>query len=99
VCYLNKVKKISILTSKNFKNRLRSPIAIYADFECFIKTISSCHPNPKKSFTEKYQTHEPSRVSYYLVWNNRKFKPISNTKQNENENIAEIFVQKFERSI
>ena len=48
MCCLNKVKKILILTFKIFENRLRSPIAIYTDFECFTKTISSCHPNPKK---------------------------------------------------
>ena len=46
-----------------FKNHFKSqnvPFVVYADFESFTKPISSHQPDPKESYTKKYQKHEPS---------------------------------------
>ena len=55
-------KKGTMLKSKNYH---RSFI-IYADFECKIKPIQSCEPNPESSYTKKYQKHEPSSFCYCI---------------------------------
>jgi len=39
---------------------------IYADFESFVRPISTCEPDPKKSSTTRYQKHEPSGFSYMI---------------------------------
>ena len=54
------------LKFKNFHHLEKAPFAIYADFECKIKPINTCDPNPNKSYTKKYQEHEPISFSYYI---------------------------------
>ena len=56
-------------TMLKFKNYLRAekvPFIIYADTEALIKPIQSCEPDPKNSYTKKYQKHEPISFSYYI---------------------------------
>ena len=65
-CYGNKetvavkmpIKNTKILF-KNYKNKMKLPFVIYADFECFTKPIHNCDLNPKESFTVEYQQHSP----------------------------------------
>ena len=59
-------KKNNILKFKNHFKKFPLPFVIYADFECFTTPISSCEPNPDKSFTKTYQKHEPSGFCIYL---------------------------------
>ena len=54
------------LEFKNFINSEKAPFAIYADFESLIKPIDNCDPDPNKSYTKKYQKHEPVSFSYYI---------------------------------
>ena len=42
------------------------PFMIYADTECLLKDIQTCEPDPGKSYTKKYQKHEPISFSYYV---------------------------------
>lgn len=51
---------------KNHKNRMRVPFVIYADFECFTEPIDTCSLDASKSFTHKYQKHNPSGFCYYV---------------------------------
>ena len=37
---------------------LKAPFAIYLDLQCLLE--QSCQNNPKKSYTEKKDIHEPS---------------------------------------
>ena len=53
-------KKGTMLEFKNYHRREKVPFIIYADFECFIKPMQSCKPNPESSYTKQYQKHEPS---------------------------------------
>ena len=54
------------LKFKNFINSEKAPFAIYADFESLIKPIDNCDPDPNKSYTKKYQKHEPISFTYYI---------------------------------
>ena len=54
------------LNFKNFLHSEKAPFAIYADFESLIKPIDNCDPDPNKSYTKKYQKHEPVSFTYYI---------------------------------
>ena len=81
---------------KNYFKQLPIPFVVYADFECFTKSIETCNPNPNESYTQDYQKHEPSGFCFYVkgIVSNI-FKPICFTKQRESDNVAEIFVSKL----
>ena len=71
-CYNNECVKIlmpppgTFLRFKNFLHSEKAPFAIYADFESLIKNMDNCDPDPNKSYTKKYQKHEPISFSYYI---------------------------------
>ena len=71
-CYNNECVKIvmpppcTYLRFKNFLHSEKAPFAIYADFESLIKPIHNCDPDLNKSYTKKYQKHEPVSFSYYI---------------------------------
>jgi hypothetical protein len=52
---------------KDYHKQLKVPFAIYADFESLTTKIDLTQPNPEKSFTEKYQHHQPCGFSYIVV--------------------------------
>ena len=72
-CYNNECVKIvmpqqgTYLRFKNFPHSEKAPFAIYADFESLIKPMDNCNPDPNKSYTKKYQKHEPISFSYYIL--------------------------------
>ena len=86
----------SKLGFKNYFKKLPIPFVVYADFECFTKSIETCNPNPNESYTQDYQKHEPSGFCFYIkgIVSNI-FKPICFTKQKKSDNVAEIFVSKL----
>ena len=88
--------KNSNLGFKNYFKKLPIPFVVYADFECFTKSIETCNPNPTDSYTIDYQKHTPSGFCFYIkgIVPNI-FKPIIYTKQKDSDNIAEIFVSKL----
>ena len=72
-CYNNECVKIvmpppgTFLRFKNFLHSEKAPFAVYADFESLIKPMDNCNPDPNKSYTKKYQKHEPISFSYYIL--------------------------------
>ena len=58
---------------KDYHKQLKVPFAIYADFESLTTKIDSTQPNPEKSFTEKYQHHQPCGFSYIVVSDYEKY--------------------------
>ena len=50
----------------NFLHSERAPFAIYADFESLLKPLETCKPDPNKSYTHKYQKHEPLSFRYFI---------------------------------
>ena len=84
-CYNNECVKISMppqntfLRFKNFRYSEKAPFAIYADFESLIKPMDNCNPDPNRSYTKKYQKHEPISFCYYIeCFNNTLCKEIFN---------------------
>ena len=71
-CSNNECVKINMppegtfLKFKNFLHSEKAPFAIYADFESKLKPIDNCGPDPNKSYTKKYQKHEPISFIYYI---------------------------------
>ena len=71
-CYNNECVKIvmpppgTFLKFKNFHHSEKAPFVIYADFESLIKPMDNCDPDPNKSYTKKYQKHEPISFCYYI---------------------------------
>ena len=65
-------KKGTMLEFKNYHRLEKVPFIVYADFECNIKPIQSCDPNPKnrdsteRRYTKQYQKHEPSSFCYHI---------------------------------
>ena len=73
---------------KNFLHSERAPFAIYADFESIVKPLDTCEPDPNKSYTLKYQKHEPVSFVYYIKSFNEsvyKSKLRSYVKENEED--------------
>ncbi|XP_028416044.1 uncharacterized protein LOC114539626 [Dendronephthya gigantea] len=61
------------LSFKDYHKQLKVPFAIYADFESFTTKINLVKQNPEKSFTEKYQHHQPCGFSYIVVSDHAKY--------------------------
>lgn len=45
------------------------PLFMVCDFECFLKKIDTCGPDPNKSFTQELQSHQPAGFGAYLISN------------------------------
>ena len=59
-------KEGTMLKFKNYLHAEKVSFIIYADTEALIKPIQSCEPDPKNSYTKKYQKHDPISFSYYI---------------------------------
>ena len=89
-------KSGTMLHFKNYHKRLPIPFVVYADFECFTKSINTCCPNPKESYNYNYQKHEPSGFCFYVKGIvDKKTKPIIYTKTSEDEDVSKIFLEKL----
>jgi len=78
---------------------MRVPITVYTDFERFAKKIDICQPNTEKSYTKQCQKHDPSGFCIYIICNGKELEPVMYTKQSDDKNIAQIFVEKFQKEI
>ena len=63
---INMKEKGTILRFEHHERSEKLPFIIYADTEALIKEMQNCDPNPQKSYTKKYQKHEPISFSYYI---------------------------------
>ena len=63
---INMPKPDTYIKFKNYLYSERAPFAIYADFESLLKPLDTCKPDPNKSYTHKYQKHEPLSFVYYI---------------------------------
>ena len=88
---------------KNFLYSERAPFAIYADFESIVKPLDTCEPNPNKSYTLKYQKHEPVSFVYYIKSFNEsvyKSKLRSYVKENEEDpDTIDVFINWLEEDV
>jgi len=86
---------------QNYNRSMRVPFVIYADFESFIKPISTCQPDPRKSYTNKYQKHKPCSFSYKIVCSgNKKYsRGTYYTAEDESDDVAQIFIDRLEEDL
>ena len=88
---------------KNFLYSERAPFTIYADFESIVKPLDTCEPNPNKSYTLKYQKHEPVSFVYYIKSFNEsvyKSKLRSYVKENEEDpDTIDVFINWLEEDV
>ena len=88
---------------KNFLYSERAPFAIYADFESIVKPLDTCEPDPNKSYTLKYQKHEPVSFVYYIKSFNKnvyKSKLRSYVKENEEDpDVIDVFINWLEEDV
>ena len=93
----------SFLEFKNFRYSERAPFAIYADFESLLKPFDTCEPDPNKSYTLKYQKHEPVSFVYYIKSFNEsvyKSKLRSYVKENEEDpDPIDVFINWLEEDV
>ena len=86
---------------------MKVPFVIYADFEAFLVNMDSCEPDNRRSFTEKYQKHQPCRFCYKIVCPEEigklmpksLFKPLVYRAKNTDEDVAQMFVNQLEMDI
>ena len=106
-CLKNQAIKIEMPEEGSFisfihHNRsIKVPFVIYADFEAFTEEISTCEPNQRSSFTQKYQRHQPSGFCYKIVCFDERYsqKPVLFRAKSEDEDISVIFVEMLEQDI
>ena len=87
---------------KNFHRKMRVPFVVYADFECFTRPISTCAPSNEHSYTQQYQKHKPCGYSYLIkCFDEKLFPPVLKrfTIEDENTNVAKLFVKSLEEDI
>ena len=94
-------EKGSFISFIHHNRSIKVPFVVYADFEAFTEEISTCEPNEKKSFTQKYQKHRPSGFCYKIVCFDEKYnpKPVLFRAKSEEEDIGAIFVEMLEQDI
>ena len=91
-------KKGTMSEFKNYHRSEKVPFLVYADFECCIKPMQSCNPNPGSSYTKQYQKHEPSSFCYYIkCFDDEVYKPI--LVSYTGEDAAQKFVEMLEEDI
>ena len=108
-CYENESVKIlmpppgTYLEFKNFHHSEKALFVVYADFESLIKPMDNCNPDPNKSYTKKYQKHEPISFSYYILCSiDGVYKPVlrkyTQTKP-EGANAIDVFIKWLEEDV
>ena len=95
-------EKGTMLSFKNYHRKMRVPFVVYADFEAFTESISTCCPDESSSYTKQYQKHRPSSFCYYIkCFDDKLFPPVRKyyTIRNKDENIGKIFVKSLEKDL
>ena len=91
------------LKFENYRYSERAPFAIYADFESLLKPLDTCEPDPNKSYTKKYQKHEPISFVYYIKSLNENVyssKLRSYVKENEEDpDPIDVFINWLEEDV
>ncbi|XP_072046800.1 uncharacterized protein [Amphiura filiformis] len=109
LCQNNETVKIEMPdpekdSSQYFKHHFKSqnvPFVVYADFESFTTPIQTCQPEVSQK-TTKYQKHEPSGFCYYIkCFDDSVYtqEPVKITKESEDQDVAQIFVETLEQNI
>ena len=109
--YCNETESVKInmppvgtyLKFENYRYSEKAPFTIYADFESILKPLNTCEPEPNKSYTLKYQKHEPVSFVYYIkstYENVYSSKLRSYVKENEEDpDVIDVFINWLEEDV
>ena len=92
----------SHISFKNYNRSMRVPFIVYADFESFIPQLSTCQPNPDKSYIKQHQKHTPSGFCYHIKFFGETLysqQPVTFLKEFNEDDVAQIFIDTLERNI
>ena len=81
---------------------MRVPFIVYADFESFTPQLSTCQPNPDKSYPKQYQKPIPSGFSYHIkCFYDTLYgqEPVTFVKEFNDDDVAQIFIDTLEKHI
>ena len=80
---------------------MRVPFIVYADFESFTSLLSTCQPNPEKSYTNQYQKHIPSGLPHKNCFGDTLYsqQPVTSVKDFNDDDVAQIFIDTLEKNI
>ena len=81
---------------------MRVPFIVYADFESFTPQLSTCQPNPDKSYINRYQKHTPSEFCYHIkCFDDTLYsqEPVTFVKEHNDDDVAQIFIDTLEKNI
>ena len=91
-------KKGTMLKFKNYHRGEKVTFIIYVDFECLVKLVQTCGPNPESSYTKQYQKHKPFSFCYYIKCSDDKVYPPV-IRNYTGEDAAQKFVEMLEEDI
>ena len=86
---------------KNHNRSMRVSFIVYADFESFSPQLSTCQPNPDKSYTKQYQKHIPSGFCYHIkCFDDTLYSqdPVTFVKEFNDDDVAPIFIDTLEKN-
>ena len=81
---------------------MRVLFIVYADFESFTQQLSTCQPNPEKSYANQYQKHIPSGFCYHInCFDDTLYsrQPDTFVKEFSEDDIAHILMETLEKNI
>ena len=81
---------------------MRVPFIVYADFESFTPQLSTCQPNPDKSYTKSYQKHIPSGFCYHIkCFDDTLYseEPVTFVKEHNDDDVAQKLLDTLEKNI
>ena len=87
---------------KNHNRSMRVQFIVYPDFESFTPQLSTCQPNPEKSYTTQYQKHIPSEFCYHIKcfdYTLYSQQPVTFVKEFSDDDVAQIFMDTLEKNI
>ena len=73
---------------------MRVPFNVYADFESFTPQLSTCQPNPDKSYIKQYQKH--IKCFDDTLYSQQ---PITFAKELKDDHVAQIFIDTLDKNI
>ena len=90
------------ISFQNNNRSMRVPFLVYADFESFTPQLSTCQPNPDKSYTKPYQKHISSGFCYHIkCFDDTLYsqEPVTFVKEHNDDDVAQIFIDTLEKNI
>ena len=92
----------SKISFRNHNRSMRVSLIVYADIDSFTPQMSTCQPNPDKSYTKQYQKHIPSGFCYHIKCFHYTFysqQPVTFVKEFNDDDVAQIFIDTLEKNI